>query len=243
MAFRDQVESFGEVTSTMSVARARAIAGAPEGVSIAADKQTEGRGRRGRNWYSPSGGLYLTTVLRPSEPLERLPQLAIVAGLAVRAACVESGAEGARLKWPNDVIVGRKKLAGILLETLTESAGETAVLVGIGVNLEERGRVDLSDELALRFIGLGDLVEGDPDPNGVAERILTALEARYRAWQGGRWDELRSEFDRHHALRGQSIRAELGERSLQGRAGDLDEAGALQIETKNGLERVHSGEV
>lgn len=240
MSFVELLEHEDTVSSTMAVARLRAMDGAPEGTTVSARTQTAGRGRRGRSWFSPQGGLYMTTLLRPTgaDP-EALPQLALVAGLAVRAACARAGAEGARIKWPNDVVVGRKKLAGVLVETLDSGV----VLVGVGLNLSERGDVELPEELTLRFIGLGDLVRDDPNPRAVAGAILEALEGRYRTWRERGLSPSLEELEAHHALTGQVVRAQVGDHTLTGICDGIDPDGALRIHTQNGVERVRSGEV
>lgn len=232
------LEAFVEVDSTMSVGRQRAQTGAEEGTTVLAERQTGGRGRRGRDWYSPDGGVYMTTVLRPTRATEELPQLALVAAVAVREACAELGAKAARVKWPNDVVVGRKKLAGILLETF-----DSTVLVGIGVNRNERGDVDLDRDLALRFIGLGDLVQETPDRETLARAILNALELRYESWLSGRFDQILEEFARFHVLSGQRVVAIGDDGAVEGKVAGLDGSGALIVSTQNGKKRVRSGEV
>lgn len=234
-----ELESLDEVTSTMSVGRDRAEAGAVNGTTVLAKTQTSGRGRRGRSWYSPTGGVYMTTIIRPSRSSEELPQLALVAGTAVRAACAQFGAEGARVKWPNDVVVGRKKLAGVLLETLEGPV----VLVGVGANRSERGGVTLDSELTLRFIGLGDLVEHTPSRCELARAIVDALETRYHLWAAGKFDQVLEEFERFHVLTGQRVSAGGDRGPVEGVVTGLDPSGALILDTQNGRERVSSGEV
>ncbi len=240
MSFVDLLEHEDSVSSTMALARLRARDGAPEGTTVSARTQTEGRGRRGRSWFSPEGGLYMTTVLRPTgiDP-QHLPQLALVAGLAVRAACAGAGAEGARIKWPNDVVVGRKKLAGILVE----STEPDVVLVGIGLNLHERGDVELPEELTTRFIGLADLVEGQPSASALARSVLDALETRYRRFRTHGLEALVDELEAHHVLTGQEVSVELGDETIQGVVEGIDPDGALRIHTQNGVQRVRSGEI
>ena len=126
------------VASTMDAASALAAAGAGAGVVVGADQQTAGRGRRGRVWESPPGaGLYFTFVARP--PLHAnasLPLLTLAAGLAVRHGICAAVGLAPDLKWPNDVMVGRRKLAGILAEGLAVGTASQAVVVGVGLNLQ-----------------------------------------------------------------------------------------------------------
>ena len=130
---------YPSVTSTMDVAEEAAQAGAPEGLVIVAEEQTRGRGRRGRTWSSPPGaGLYLTVVLRP--PFEgeggmMLSLITLATGVAAREAIGRASGFHPELKWPNDLMVGRRKLAGILAEGLGLGRVDQAVLVGLGVNI------------------------------------------------------------------------------------------------------------
>src|SRR5688500_4222387 len=134
-----QIRTYGCVTSTMDVALAAVDEGAAEGLVIVADEQTAGRGRRGRPWSSPAGaGLYMSFVFRP--PVEALsaPLLAILtlaAGVAVRCAIIGATGLTPELKWPNDVVVGRRKLAGILAEGVGIGTAAQTVILGVGINV------------------------------------------------------------------------------------------------------------
>ena len=124
-----------ECASTNDEAAAWARQGAPEGAVVIADAQTRGRGRQGRSWHSPPGAaLYFSTVLRPKLPLPKLPPLTLAVGVALAETVTALGVP-ARLKWPNDVLVEGKKLAGILTESATQGGRLEHVIVGIGVNL------------------------------------------------------------------------------------------------------------
>jgi BirA family biotin operon repressor/biotin-[acetyl-CoA-carboxylase] ligase len=127
--------------STNDEAARLARAGARHGTIVVADEQTAGRGRDGRAWTSPRGGLYASIVLRPSLPLVDVPPLTLALGIATCDAARDAGA-AAHLKWPNDVLVGDRKLAGILVETHAHGGRLEAAIAGIGVNLAA------SDELA-----------------------------------------------------------------------------------------------
>src|SRR5439155_23352590 len=125
-----------ETDSTQHVARDLARAGAPEGTIVIAERQTAGRGRLGRQWHSPTGlNLYCSIVLRPALPPGVVPQIALVAGTAAAAAIeAETGVRPA-IKWPNDVLLGGRKIVGILVEMDSEVERVHHVIAGIGVNL------------------------------------------------------------------------------------------------------------
>src|SRR5262245_61758122 len=132
------IERLGRVASTNDEAAARARAGAPHGTVVVAEEQTRGRGTRGRAWWSPPGGRYLSAILRCDLPPAAMPPLTLAAGVgvcdAVRALGVAAG-----LKWPNDVVVARagglRKLAGVLVEAATRSDRVEHAIVGIGLNV------------------------------------------------------------------------------------------------------------
>jgi BirA family biotin operon repressor/biotin-[acetyl-CoA-carboxylase] ligase len=128
---RFEVRRFEELDSTNRYLLDQARAGAPEGLVAVADHQTAGRGRLGRRWEAPAGaGLLVSVLLRPSLPIEELHLCTVAVALAARSACTEAAGVEPGLKWPNDLIVGERKVAGILAE-----AREGAVVVGIGVNV------------------------------------------------------------------------------------------------------------
>src|SRR4051794_14278733 len=127
-----------ECRSTNDEAAAWARAGAPHGALVIADAQTGGRGRLGRTWHSPPGeNLYFSTVLRPEIPPHRAPPLTLAVGVALADAVREAGCD-AQLKWPNDLLLDGKKVAGILTEMTTSGGRVEFVVIGIGVNLDAR---------------------------------------------------------------------------------------------------------
>ena len=120
--------------STNDEAARYARAGASHGTIVIAERQEAGRGREGRAWASPSGGLYFSAIMRPPLPLADVPPITLAIGIAVCDATRAFGAPAA-LKWPNDVLIGDKKLAGVLVETQSQGGRLDSVIVGIGVNL------------------------------------------------------------------------------------------------------------
>ena len=124
--------------STNDEAARFARAGASHGMVVIAERQTLGRGREGREWASPLGGLYFSAVMRPPLPLADVPPMTLAVGIAVcdaARAFQPKGGAAATLKWPNDVLIGDKKLAGVLVETQSQGGRLDSVVVGIGVNL------------------------------------------------------------------------------------------------------------
>ena len=228
-----------EVGSTNDLAMTAAANGAAEGVVVAANAQSSGRGRLGRSWSSPPGaGLYVSVVLHPSR--EALSLITIAAGVAV-AEGIEA-ATGLRpgVKWPNDVYVGSRKLAGILAEAGSSASGEH-VVVGFGINLQPAA---LPPEVAARATSIeGEL--GRPIDRGlVLAECLAALARRYEALQQHRGSDVigawRSRAAQHL---GKSVEWDAETDVCHGIAHDIDSTGALLVRVGDRIVRVISGEV
>ncbi len=188
-----------ETTSTNDEAKSRALDGAPEGLVVVADQQTRGRGRRGRAWSSePGHGLYFSALLRPGWPAADAPWLGVLAGLAAWQAVRDLGATAATVKWPNDVLVGGRKLGGVLVEPrITAGRVEFAVL-GIGINVAQAD-ADWPEELrgaAVSLHALGVRTEVVTVRDALcaaltslylqtADGVVQALDASWRAATGG----------------------------------------------------------
>ena len=176
---------FDEIDSTNTYAKQLAVEGAPDGTVVIADFQTAGRGRMGRSFQSPKGkGLYFSVLLRPEVPAERLTSVTALAGVAVCDAveAVCGGRPG--LKWPNDPVMGSRKICGILTEAVTDPEGKTALILGIGINVLQTEE-DFSPEI--RSIATSLFVEtGCPvSREDLTERLLERLEQAYRVLKSG----------------------------------------------------------
>jgi BirA family transcriptional regulator, biotin operon repressor / biotin---[acetyl-CoA-carboxylase] ligase len=220
-----------------------AAAGAPEGLVLATESQTAGKGRQGRAWQTrPGAALTFSVLLRP-DPVPQAARgwLPLLAGVAVVHALGRVSALEASLKWPNDVLVGQGKLAGILAE---QAAG--AVVVGIGINVLG-GERDLPVASATSLERCG---AGETDRTSLLAAILDEIEHWYVRWrETGHGDAetagLRKEYVSLSATVGQNVRVLLpGERVLTGLASGVDGAGQLLVETADaGLVAVSAGDV
>ena len=240
----------GQTTSTNTLALEMAAAGAPEWTVVAADHQTGGRGRLGRSWASsPGRSLLFSVVLRPPTPPERAPLLALLAAVEMAGACPSlPGAcpslPGApvRAKWPNDLVVGERKLGGILPEARVEGGALRHVVVGVGVNVSMR-RSDFPEEAASTATSLS--IEGaDTEAADLLGSFLARLRASYRP--------IDPDFPAHVLARYQLICATIGRRvrarttagrTIEGTAVGLDEDGGLAVEADGGRHVVAFGEV
>jgi BirA family transcriptional regulator, biotin operon repressor / biotin---[acetyl-CoA-carboxylase] ligase len=232
------VEVLASTGSTNADLLARAAAGAPEGVVLAAEEQTAGRGRLGRSWVSPPrAALTFSLLVRPDtvSPARR-GWLPLLAGVSVASAVRAVAGVDARLKWPNDVLAGPAKLAGILAE-----AAGGAVVVGIGLNVSTEpaelpppGPPLRTPGGALPATSLRVLGAGDGDRDRLLTEILAAFEHWYQAWRqaGGDPDRsgLRAEYTRLCATIGRRVRVELpGDQLLSGLAVGVDPDGRLLV--------------
>lgn len=237
-----QVEWHAVLDSTQRVARERARAGAPEGTCVIAESQTAGRGRLGRTWHSPPGvNVYASIVLRPAMAPSAVPQIALVAGLAV-AAAIRDVPLPAALKWPNDVLVGGRKVAGILTELEAEIERVHFVIVGIGVNVNAPPAA-FPVELAERATSLAIAAGRHVDRGAFMGRLLAAFEERHRRFLAEGFGALRSEWESYAALTGCAVRVSGGPQLVEGTVLGIDDAGALRLATPAGETLVVAGEV
>ena len=233
-----------EVDSTQRVARDLARAGAAEGVTVIAERQTAGRGRLGRQWNSPAGlNLYCSIVLRPPLAPAAVPQIALVAGAAVAAAVAEQTGRRPAIKWPNDVLLEGRKVAGILTEMDAEVERVHHVIAGIGVNLNAPARA-FPPALRTKAGSLLGITGRRVDRAAFAARLLAALEARYGRFLTAGFDAVRSEWESWSCLTGTEVRVAGPDGETTGRVLGVDADGALRLEQPDGSTvRVVAGEV
>jgi BirA family biotin operon repressor/biotin-[acetyl-CoA-carboxylase] ligase len=245
--FANGLRCFSTVTSTNDVAMRLADVGADEGTVILADAQTAGRGRRGREWFSPVGsGIYVSVVLKPSGDSEQFPhwvasRLTVAAGVALAEGVRTSTGLPVQLKWPNDLVVGRRKLGGILTEMSTMGIDRPAVVVGIGINVR-------STAYPQSLAGMASSLEtelGRPiDRASVLVEVLAALAVRYDQLRGRHFDAILSAWRTFApSLRGAPIEWEGPGGTVQGQAIDLDSDGALLAQAGDVVTRLVAGEV
>jgi BirA family biotin operon repressor/biotin-[acetyl-CoA-carboxylase] ligase len=236
------IEVLDAVPSTNAVAVQRAQAGAADGHVVVADHQTGGRGRLDRTWETPRGSaLTFSVVLRPSAPTRSWPWLPLLTGYAVDKALKAQGYD-AGVKWPNDVLIGEKKVAGILIERIETPQGPAAV-VGVGLNVgmtQAELPVPTATSLAIES-------GTEPDRTDVLLSVLTTLREAYDAWQAG-GDHTGLRLAESYAAAcvtvGQDVRVDLPDGSaLLGRATGVDPGGRLVVESLDGTQYVAAGDV
>jgi len=234
---------FEETSSTNDVVEHLAKSGAREGLVVFAESQTRGRGRRGRAWVSPRGkGLWFSVLLRPSLPPTAASRITVAASVAVARAIRETCRVEARIKWPNDVIVNGRKLAGILTELRAETDEILLAILGIGidVNCEQE---DFPNDLARVATSLKMETGSAQDRVSLAVRVLAALDECYELALAD-FEAVMDEWAKLCTTLGQQIVVTMGQRRVEGFAQALDSDGALLVRGDSGqLERILGGDM
>jgi BirA family biotin operon repressor/biotin-[acetyl-CoA-carboxylase] ligase len=230
---------YGTLGSTNAEALALARAGERGPLWITAKTQTAGRGRRGNAWVSAPGNLFATLLLTEPSPQAVAPQLSFVAALALHDAvseCAPQLAPKLAVKWPNDLLLGGKKCAGILIEG--DNGQSFAAAIGIGVNCASYPPDTAHPATDLAACG------ADLTPERLLEALGAAMARRLAQWRGGEgFAAIRTDWLKRAASLGEDIRVRLPERELNGRFEGLDDSGCLLLKTAGGVTTVAAGEV
>jgi BirA family transcriptional regulator, biotin operon repressor / biotin---[acetyl-CoA-carboxylase] ligase len=231
-----------ETGSTNDDALAAARAGAPSGSVFLTDHQTQGRGRRGKTWLgAPRHNLLFSILVRPAAATPLGSALTLVVGLAVREALAPHSAVPLAVKWPNDVLAGERKLAGILCEGQFEGPRLNAIVIGVGINVFD---ADFPGELATQVACLERLRQGAVglERETLLAAVLAAVEARLGLFESAGFSPLLADFSRHDALAGTRVEVS-GSSALVGTARGVDAEGRLLVESDGLLVPVVSGTV
>ena len=262
------VYAFQHVGSTMDVAHELAAVGAGEGTLVWAIRQEQGRGRLGRTWASPEGGLYISMLLRPTRPPTELPQLSLVAGLAAAQAIQEHAKLFPAIRWPNDLLINGKKVGGILVEASSSvrsglrARGSPApalarggpggqlptahspqpsalyAVIGIGINVTTQLKDLPETATSLSASGAG------CDPCQLTGALCRRFEAWYDVWTVKGFGPIREALRPWMGHFGQPVHISAGSSRFEGTATDLDESGRLVVRLDSGLLRAFEmGEV
>lgn len=255
------VSYFGDIGSTNDQVKRSLRAHANEGYVCRARSQSGGYGRQGRLWTSPEGGLYQSILLRPTRPLAELPTLGFVMALSIRAALLRLAAlppEAILVKWPNDLMAGDSKIAGISME-----AAAGGVCIGMGVNvfkpanpgdLLTDGKYEPAffEDLAVGYTELGAIAFGNgysfanrqEAVNAVGDAVLSAFEQCYPVWQSNGFDPFMKEYKACSYLDGKKVRMQLlnGDTIVEGTVVGVDESAQLLVDDGSRVTPVNSGE-
>ena len=239
-------QPYETIDSTNEAAKLWARAGstpAAHGAVITADSQTRGRGRHGREWVSPPGkGVYLSMIWRPQIEAHQVGRLTIVAALGAARALESVAAKNIETKWPNDLLLNRKKIGGLLCEGELKSDGVEFVVAGIGLNANFE-KEDFPDRPIFPATSL--LLEtGKSWPiEELREACIASLRQEYSRYESGQWQTQRAEFIARCAIIGEAVSVSSGEQEYSGVAVGIDEDGILLVQTASEMRRVVSGDV
>jgi BirA family biotin operon repressor/biotin-[acetyl-CoA-carboxylase] ligase len=238
------IRVFEETTSTNDVIEKLARDGVKEGVVVFAESQTKGRGRLGRKWMSPPHkGLWFSVLLRPNLRPQEVTQMTIASATALRRAIETETGLKLEIKWPNDLLIGGKKVVGILTEMSAEVDRVRHVILGIGVDVNQDA-AEFPPEL--RKIATSLKVEAGEEVSRaeLATEILRELDFDYARICGGKFPAVADEWESGCATIGKNVSVQMGARQIRGCAESLDDDGALLVRTEHGhLERVIGGDV
>jgi BirA family biotin operon repressor/biotin-[acetyl-CoA-carboxylase] ligase len=231
------IRYFPSVSSTMDEARREIRQGAKEGTVIIAGEQTGGRGRLKRAWIAPHGNIALSIILYPNTT--SLPYLIMMASLAAAQSIESAAGVKTQIKWPNDILIGGKKVCGILIENEVKG-NKAASIIGIGINVDLN--VTEHAEIADTATSLKSESKKEDLRVSIIRRLLTEFERLYRQLPAGKpiYEAWR---DRLQTL-GKKVRATSGNRTIEGIAESVDESGALWIRDEGGeVRKVVAGDV
>ncbi len=230
-----EIMLFDRVDSTNRIALEMASQGLPGGIVILAEAQEKGKGRLGREWFSPEGmNLYFSILLRPYQPVRDFPLYSLATSVALIEAIQRTTGLAVQIKWPNDIVLDEKKLAGILLESEVRGEQAPPLVVGVGVNVNI-GLTDFPPELQKTATSLQIALGKTVDRTGLLIELFNQLVEQYRLL-----DEkvpLIQAVRRHCQTLGRRVRVQTARQEFEGWAEDLQEDGALLIRMGDGNQR------
>ena len=238
------IQVFEQTTSTNDVVEKLARDGVKEGYVVFAESQTKGRGRLGRVWQSPTHkGLWFSVLLRPNLRPQETTQLTVISATALRRAIKTVTGLTADIKWPNDLLLRGKKVAGILTELSAEVDRVRHIILGLGVDVNQDAN-EFPGEL--RPIATSLKLEAGEEISRaeLATEVLRELDADYTRICAGKFSEVADEWEAACVTIGRNVTVHIGDRKFRGRAESLDDDGALLVRTEHGhLERIIGGDV
>ncbi len=231
--------SYTSLDSTNDTAYALAEKGAKEGTVVIAEEQKRGKGRQGRQWISPKGGMYISCIIRPDIEPREVAKVTLVTAVGVCAALREVTRLPVMIKWPNDIMIGGKKVSGILTEMKAEQDRVQFVIVGIGINVSAPARLLPKGATSLSRAAK------TPVPKVLtAKKVLEYCEYYIMLFKKRGFEPVRDEWRLFSATLGKQITIHCHDEKLEGEALDVDKDGALVLRMDNGFQRrILSGDV
>jgi len=214
------------------------------GTVVIAEMQNRGRGRKGRTWVSlPEGGIYLSLILRPNLLPSQIIQIPLIAGVALTKAIKDIVPLQSVIKWPNDIIIGGKKVAGILTEMSSEIDGINYVILGIGVNVNTPASLLIEPTAGVATSLINECGEYISRAK-LVQCFLSEFEIIYQKYLGSGFSSIREEWKALDNTIGAWVKVSEGENNIEGKAIDIDNDGFLLVRDKgNKIKRIISGDV
>jgi BirA family biotin operon repressor/biotin-[acetyl-CoA-carboxylase] ligase len=232
-----EVLLFDSVGSTNRTALEMASLGVPGGVVILAETQGKGKGRLGRSWFSPRGvNIYLSLLLRPHQPAREFPLFSLATAVALVEAIGATTGLKVEIKWPNDILLNDKKVAGILLETETDGGQAPSLVVGIGVNVN-LNEADFPPDLQATATSLKTALGQPVDRTELTISLLGALAQQYLLLEEGKREAVIESVKGHCQTLGKKVRVDTPHRTFEGWAETIEEEGALRVRLGDGSRR------
>lgn len=239
----EEIRYYPEVTSTNDVAKKLAASGAEEGTIVIADVQTRGRGRLGREWLSPRGGIWFSVILRPEIGAKDAFKVTFLTSVAVAKTIRKMFRLNTEIEWPNDVLVDGKKVCGILTEASIRGETVDFVVVGVGVN----ANIDMGsfpECLKKTVTTLATEVKREVDREKFLHKLLEELEVYYKMFKENRFDSILEEWKQLNRFFGANVEVVSFDEKIMGKAVNVDKNGALIVKLADGTTRkVVSGDV
>jgi len=234
-----KIVAYEVLNSTNDTAYHLAENGEKEGTVVISERQRKGRGRQRRHWVSPPGGIYLSCILKPDIEPKEVAKITLVAAVAVCVSVREITGAQAMIKWPNDILISRKKVCGILTEMKAEQDKVDFLVVGIGINVTTAVRC-----LPKGATSLARESEQEVSKVALTKKVLEHIEEYLGKFKDEGFSSIRAEWHRYSTTIGHYVRVQCHDERIEGEALDVDEDGALVIRLDNGFQkRVLSGDV
>jgi len=236
-----EIHKYEEVDSTNEVAKKLALDGEGEGTVVIAERQTRGRGRYGKTWISPTGGVYLSIVLKPRIEPEEAPKVTFTAGVSVAKAIRNLYNLDAKIKWPNDVLIKEKKVCGILTEVNATDI-LNFVILGIGINANVDTK-EFPEEIAKGAVSLKEELGKEVDIEELVNEVLNQIDAHYSLFKEKKFKAILREWSKLSATLWRKVKIVTRDRVIEGVAVGIDKNGSLIVETpERKIEKVIAGE-
>lgn len=234
------IHVYDSIDSTNAQAMRLIESGGALPLLVLAERQTAGRGRRGRKWVSPFGeNLYYSLAMRVDGGMRRLEGLSLLVGLAVVKMLREMGINGAGLKWPNDVLVGGRKLAGVLLELTGDPADVCHVVIGVGINVNMRASEEVDQAWTSMLLEYGAVI----DRNEIVARLNKELSAYLSAHREAGFGAFQAEWEANHLWQGRPVTLLAGSSAVEGVVVGIDTVGALRLKVEDEIQSFSGGEL